>query len=402
MQNRTVNIAASFVGLVLLTVCWCGAAEPKPAGKSVVAPGAKPVKIVGKFKFTEGPAVDAKGNVFFTDIPRNLIYKYSVDGKLSVWFEKSEAANGLFFDAKGNLVACQGGAGRVASIDPKGKLRVLADKYDGKRFNKPNDLWIDPEGGIYFSDPVYGRAKVHQDGQHVYYISPDGKKVTRVIDDMKKPNGIVGTPDGNVIYVADHGAGKVYRYLLGKVTLPGVGPKRPAGAKLLIINVRREKRGQGVPPYVVLNRPVNLEQLRKIVKDAVRKNARQKVMIRADNRALHGDVANAVAACRDGGVAKANIGYNYAPKDTSLPIKDLFAEVACDGMTIDEEGNVYLTESDVLVYNSDGKLIEKIDVPMRPTNVCFGGADMKTLFVTGRGAACTVKMRVKGVRANLP
>jgi len=290
--------------LILAMVCWCGAAEPKPAAKSVVAPGAKPVKIVGKFRFTEGPAVDAKGNVFFTDIPRNLIYKYSVDGKLSIWRKDSGAANGLFFDKKGNLLACQGGLGQVSSITPKGKLTVLAGKYGGKRFNKPNDLWIDPAGGVYFSDPVYGRAKIHQGGQHVYYLSPDGKKVTRVIDDMKKPNGVVGTPDGKVLYVADHGGKKVYRYDIGK-----------AGA---------------------------------------------------------------------------------------LSGKKEFAPIACDGMTLDNEGNVYLTEKDVLVHNSKGELIETIDVPMRPTNVCFGGADMKTLFVTGGGAACTVKMRVKGAGTKAP
>ncbi|MBT3200205.1 MAG: alpha/beta hydrolase fold domain-containing protein [Phycisphaerales bacterium] len=306
MKDGKPSISRASEGYAEAMVKWIEevTSESESAGKSVVAPGAKAVKVSGEYKFTEGPAVDAKGNVFFTDIPKNLIYKWSIDGKLSVWRKDSGAANGLFFDVKGNLLACEGGRGRVTSITPKGEVTVLASKYDGKQFNKPNDLWIDPAGGIYFSDPVYGRFKVIQDGQHVYYLSPDGKKITRVIDDMKKPNGIVGTPDGKILYVADHGGGKVYRYDIGK------------------------------------------------------------------SGALSG--------------------------------KKQFALVACDGMTVDNEGNVYLTEKTVLVYNAKGKQIEQIDVPMRPTNACFGGADMKTLFVTGSRAACTVKMRVKGVRAKLP
>ena len=277
-----------------------GAAESKPAGKSVVATGAKMVKLSTGHRFTEGPAVDPKGNVFFTDIPKNTIHKWSVDGKVSLWRKDSGGANGLFFDKKGNLLACEGNRGRVTSITPKGKVTVLADKYGGKRFNRPNDLWIDPAGGVYFTDPVYGSAKLVQDGYHVYYLSPDGKKITRVINDLNKPNGIIGTPDGKILYVADHGAGKIYRYDIG--------------------------RGAAVSG------------------------------------------------------------------------KKEFAAVACDGMTLDSEGNIYLTEVAVLVFNSAGKRIERIDVPERPSNVCFGGADRKTLFVTARSSLYSIPMRVKGVR----
>jgi len=399
-----VSIAALFVGLILIAACWCGAAEPKSAGKSVVADGAKPVKIDGKFRFTEGPAVDAKGNVFFTDIPKNLIYKYSLDGKLSVWRKDTGGANGLFVDAKGNLLACEGNRGRVTSTTPKGEVSVLADKYEGKRFNKPNDLWIDSAGGIYFTDPVYGRFKVTQGGQHVYYISPDGKKVTRVIDDMTKPNGIVGTPDGKFLYVADHGGAKVYRYRIARISLPVVGAKPASAAKLLVVNVLVRIGDKKAPRFVVSGRPVDLKQLRKVLEDRLQANPKQKVLVRGDKKALHGDVASAIAACRDGGVHQANISYSDPKTGGAVRLVDkkLIAKVACDGMTLDNEGNVYLTERDVLVYNSDGKFIEKIDVPMRPSNACFGGADMKTLFVTGVGATCTVKMRVKGVRTKLP
>lgn len=188
--------------------------EKAPAGKSsVVAPGANIEKVASGFVFTEGPAVDAVGNLFFTDIPESRIYKYSADGKLSTFHENSGRANGLFFDTDGNLLACAGGARQLVSIDPQGKVTVLADKYDGKRLNSPNDLWIAPQGGVYFTDPRYGpRENLEQDGEHVYYLSPDRNKLIRVIDDMVRPNGLIGTPDGKLLYVTDHGGRKTYKY----------------------------------------------------------------------------------------------------------------------------------------------------------------------------------------------
>ncbi len=188
--------------------------EKASAGKSsVIAPGANIEKLAGGFVFTEGPAVDAVGNLFFTDIPESRIYKYSADGKLSTFHENSGRANGLFFDTDGNLLACAGGARQLVSIDPQGKVTVLADKYDGKRLNSPNDLWITPQGGVYFTDPRYGpRDNLEQDGEHVYYLSPDRNKLIRVIDDMVRPNGLIGTPDGKLLYVTDHGGRKTYKY----------------------------------------------------------------------------------------------------------------------------------------------------------------------------------------------
>ena len=205
--------------------------EERPPARGVVADGAKIVEVAGTFRFTEGPAVDAKGNVYFTDIPNNRIHKWTLDGKVSTFHSNSGGANGLYLDTNGSLLACQGGKGRLVSIDMKGKITVLADKYGGKPFNRPNDLWPDPKGGIYFTDPVYDprRAKP-QGGEHVYYLKPDRKTVIRVIDDMVRPNGIIGTPDGRVLYVTDHGGKKTFRYtvkpdgtLAGKKLLAPVG-----------------------------------------------------------------------------------------------------------------------------------------------------------------------------------
>ena len=267
---------------------------------SVVAAGAKVEKLAGGFKFTEGPTVDAAGNIFFSDIPNNRIHKWSVDGRLTTFRENSGGANGLYFDRGGSLLACAGGIRQLVSIDASGKVTVLADKYGNKRLNSPNDLWIDPKGGIYFTDPRYGnRENMEQDGEHVYYLSPGRNKLIRVIDDMVRPNGIIGTADGKKLYVTDRGGNKTYVYVI---------------------------------------------------------NA-----------------------------------------DGTLSDKRFFAPEGSDGMTLDSEGNVYLTVSAVSVYNSDGKKIETIEVDEPPANVCFGGKDEKTLFITARTSFYSVRMRVAGI-----
>jgi gluconolactonase len=171
------------------------------------------LKVLGDtFQFTEGPAADAQGNVYFTDIRANRIHVFPIAGKMSVFRENTGGANGLYFDPAGNLLACEGDNGRVTSIAPNGAVTVLADKYNGKSFNKPNDLWIDPKGGVYFSDPMYGKTEKKQDGEHVYYLLPDRSKIIRVIDDFVRPNGLIGTPDGKTLYVADNGGGKIWKY----------------------------------------------------------------------------------------------------------------------------------------------------------------------------------------------
>jgi sugar lactone lactonase YvrE len=185
-----------------------------PAAGGVVAAGAKLVELASGLKFTEGPVADAEGNVYFSDVKASRIYKWSPDGGARLFREDTGSANGLAIDGDGNLIACQSATGRIVCIDPRGELTIVADEYGGKRFNQTNDLWIDPKGGIYFSDPIYGRAENAQGGEHVYYISPDRRTVTRVIDDMVRPNGLVGSPDGRTLYVADHGADKTFRYAI--------------------------------------------------------------------------------------------------------------------------------------------------------------------------------------------
>ena len=168
-------------------------------------------QVSGSYLFAESPATDVNGNVYFSDINAGKIYKWMPDGSVTVFVDGLKSPNGSMFDKTGNLIVCEGGNGRLISINPQGQITVLVDQYNGKRFNEPNDLWIDPQGGIYFTDPVF-QSSVVQNGEYVYYLSPDRSLTTQVISDLVKPNGIVGTPDGKVLYVADYVGTKTYSY----------------------------------------------------------------------------------------------------------------------------------------------------------------------------------------------
>jgi len=182
-----------------------------PADKSELPPSTEPRLVAGEYIFTEGPVADPNGNIYFSDINTGRIYKWVQDGTVTIFTEGLNDPNGLAFDADGNMIICEGGNGRIISVDPQGEITVLADQYNNVRFNEPNDLWIDPQGGIYFTDPAY-QAAVVQDGEHVYYLEPDRSQIMRVIDDLVRPNGIVGTSDGSMLYVTDHGADQTFIY----------------------------------------------------------------------------------------------------------------------------------------------------------------------------------------------
>lgn len=184
-----------------------------------MAKEAKLQKLAGDFKFTEGPACDREGNIYFTDQPNDRIMKWSNDNKLSV-FGNFGRANGLYFDKKGNLISCSDEKNELWSITPDGKATVLVKDFEGKKLNGPNDLWIAPNGGIYLTDPFYKRPwwdhkSPEQDGEHVYYLAPGATKLIRVVSDLEKPNGIIGTPDGKYLYIADIKANKTWRYSIG-------------------------------------------------------------------------------------------------------------------------------------------------------------------------------------------
>lgn len=189
----------------------------KTKEKNLIAKDSKLEKLADDFAFTEGPACDREGNIFFTDQPNNRIMKWSTDNKLSLFGENFGRANGMYFDHKGNLISCSDEKNELWSIAPDGNVTVLVKDFEGKKLNGPNDLWIAPNGGIYLTDPFYKRTwwdhqSSEQDGEHVYYLAPEATKLVRVVTDFKQPNGIIGTPDGKYLYIADIKANKTWRY----------------------------------------------------------------------------------------------------------------------------------------------------------------------------------------------
>jgi gluconolactonase len=205
------------------TVCaWlmlsaCAAAADLAA---LIAPQAEVQKLAGDCQFTEGPAYSPRGYLLFSDIPNNRIVRLDADGKLTNYLKPSGQANGLVFDAGGHLYACQGEARRVVKINAvDGKLEVLAERFDGKRLNSPNDLALDGQGGLYFTDPRYGQRTddLEQPVMGVYYVSRDGK-VSRVIESLPRPNGILVSPDGKLLTVANPNVREIWQY---PITGPG-------------------------------------------------------------------------------------------------------------------------------------------------------------------------------------
>src|SRR4051812_20425348 len=194
--------------LALLVALAAPAADPLP---TFAAPGAKLEKLWSEGEFTEGPAEGPDGCVYFSDIGNRIMKFDPKTGRTAAFRDPSGRSNGLKFDAKGRLIACEGantGGGRRISVTEKdGSVKTLADGFEGKKFNSPNDLTLDSKGRVYFSDPRYlGDEKRELDHESVYRVNPDGK-VTRIIKDVTKPNGLVISPDGKTLYVAESNSG---------------------------------------------------------------------------------------------------------------------------------------------------------------------------------------------------
>jgi sugar lactone lactonase YvrE len=197
------------------------AVQPAP-----VPENAKVELVQGGFKFTEGPALARDGLIFFTDIPNNRIHIYDpASGQITVHRENTGGANGLMFTPTGALLACEGGNRLVTRQVGTGEPAPIAKEYNGTTFNAPNDLDLDGKGGIYFTDPNYRKEAPTQDKEAVYYIATgkgnaQGAKITRVVDDCVKPNGVIVSLDKKTLYVCDNGANKVRSY--------GIDPKTGA------------------------------------------------------------------------------------------------------------------------------------------------------------------------------
>ena len=185
-----------------------------------IAPGAELRLVADGYKFTEGPAANAKGDVYFTDQPNDRILKWSAaTGNVETFMEPAGRSNGLYFDKNQQLVACADEKGQLWRIDPETKkTTVLLDQFQQKLFNGPNDVWIAPSGDMYFTDPFYkrpywkNREKPDQEKQRVFHLARGAREATIADDSLVQPNGIIGSPDGKLLFVADIKAGKTYQY----------------------------------------------------------------------------------------------------------------------------------------------------------------------------------------------
>lgn len=183
----------------------------------IITSGESLRKLSGGFLFTEGPACDSAGNVYFSDQPNDRIMIWTIDDELKAFMQPSGRANGMCFDEADNLWVCADERNELWRIDRSGNTEVVVGKHEGKLLNGPNDVWVHPDGGIYFTDPLYkrdywDRGPMEQPGEHVFYLSPDHQELLRVEEELNKPNGIIGTPDGKLLYVADIGGDRTYRY----------------------------------------------------------------------------------------------------------------------------------------------------------------------------------------------
>lgn len=297
---------STLVGSVIMAVCvYLTPCTAQTNELSIVAEGASLELLSGDFDFTEGPAADKKGNVYFTDQPNDRIMIWTVDGKLETFLQPCGRSNGLFFDKKGNLWACADENNEIWKITPDKKIEKTTNLFNGARFNGPNDLWIAPNGFVYFTDPYFKRdwwshTNIPQEKHSVYFYNPKTKTVTMVVDDLTQPNGIVGTADGKTLFVADNSGNQTWRFTINK--------------------------------------------------------------------------------------------------DGSLSNKTLFCNMSSDGLTIDSEGNIYITGRGVTVFNKDGEKLGNIPVPERWTaNVCFGDKDRQTLYITASKGLYRIKLNVKGI-----
>ena len=264
-----------------------------------------PIVLSSQFTFTEGPASDKFGNVYFTDQPNDKIYFQNwKTNKIELFLDKTGRANGTYFDKNDNLVTCSDDNGEIWKINKNKEIEVLSKGFEGKRLNGPNDLWIDKSGGIYFTDPLYKRDywknfKEEIPQRNLYYRNKNGT-ITK-LETFVQPNGIIGSEKLKKLFVSDIDANKTYVY---------------------------DILGEG-----------------------------------------------------------------------KLSEKKLFCEMGSDGMTLDNQGNLYLTGKGVTIFNNKGEKLTNIPIDENWTsNVTFGGKNNSTLFITASQSVYILQMNVSGVK----
>lgn len=287
------------VHLLILSIFLFSGCGQQP--KMPVSENAEIVKIAKGFNFTEGPTADSLGNVYFTDQPNNRIYKYAIDGELSVFTDSSGRANGLYIDHNQNLWACADGQNQLWKFSLDGEKEIILNPSGDVAFNGPNDVWVHQNRNLYFTDPIYQRPYWENEhdtvGHQSVYLLKNGKLI--LLDStLVQANGVVGNSEEDLLFVADIGAGKTYRYKINE-------------------------KGE-------------------------------------------------------------------------LEDKKLFVSQGSDGMTLDSDGNLYLTGNGVDIYDRKGDFLQHLDIPEDWTaNICFGGENFKHLFITASKSLYSVKTNVR-------
>lgn len=294
---------------VVAAVCFCVFAVPSLTADEIPGVGqVGPVeKLHGGFGFTEGPAADAAGNVYFTDIRNDRIHKVTPDGTLSIFVEPAGTCNGLMVYGD-RLLACsmKGSLKSFSLID--GSETVLAAEHNGARFNAPNDVVIDQSGGIYFTDPRFRSPKPYPQGKEAVYYRAANGKVTRVVENDFAPNGVILSPDEKTLYVIPTFERRMWAY-------PVTSPGQLGEGRVFCELVQKEKGGNG------------------------------------------------------GG----------------------------DGLTVDTNGNLYITSGlGLQVFSPAGKHLGTIAIPEQPANASFAGKDRRTIYVTARTSVYTVEVEAQG------
>jgi gluconolactonase len=283
----------------------------------IVDPAAKLEKLWGEGEFTEGPCLGPDGCIYFSDIGNRILKFDPASDKTTVFRDPSGRSNGLKFNAKGELIACEGantgGNRRISKTDKDGKVTAIADVWKGKRFNSPNDLALDAKGRIYFSDPRYVGSEMREiDSESVYRIDPDGT-VTQIITDVEKPNGIVLSPDQKTLYLAENNN----------------DPKKKR--QLLAYSLRD-----------------------------------------------------------DGTVGDKKVLFDFGD------------DRGIDGMTVSSTGLILATagkgkNAGLHVFTPEGKKLTMIPTPEDPSNCCFGGKDLKTMYITAGKSLYRIPLKISGI-----
>ncbi|MCP3918453.1 MAG: SMP-30/gluconolactonase/LRE family protein [bacterium] len=274
-------------------------------------------KLAGDMGFTEGPVwLPEERMLVFSDIPASKLMRWSEADGLGV-FRASENSNGNLLDESGRLLSCQHGARNIVRTEADGSLTVLAERFEGKRFNSPNDVAVESDGTLWFTDPPWGLTRQVEgkelDGHFVFRLEPKTGAVKCVLRDHVMPNGIALAPDERTLYVADTGG----------------HPSHPD------------------PSF--RDRPATLT------------------------------------------------AYAVGPDKELDPTPRWRVETRCDGMCVDERGNVYATgERGVTLWSPEGAALGEIPVPEQPANVCFGGPELRTLFITARTSLYAIELNVAG------